>query len=76
MRMTRDQEIKLLGALESHITFGVDPPGTDGCANDHHLTRAFLTREGLDVETELAALVERGGACCDCEVVLNAKLGA
>lgn len=70
--MDKEQERRLKAYLESQI--GVFyPDRIKGCDRTQRLTRAFLEREGLDIEAELAALEERGGHC-DCEILFNTGL--
>jgi hypothetical protein len=70
--MTAQDESDLKAFLEEHLSFSVGPPRSESCDNTHRLTKEFLTGRGLAVEVELAALQERGGRCCDCEVLMNA----
>lgn len=73
--MTREQELELKERLEARITFDLEPLRTKGCDHTHGITEAFLREKGLHPAYELTLLAERGGGCCDCEILLNADLG-
>jgi len=47
-----------------------------GSGHSHEATLAILSSMGMDVRASMAYLAERGGCCCDCEVMLNVIAGA
>jgi hypothetical protein len=46
-----------------------------GPGHSHEATLAILSSMGMDVPASMAYLAERGGCCCDCEVMLNVIAG-
>ena len=73
--MTKAMELKLKARLEKVIKFRMNPPQIKGCDNTYKIIKKFCFEKRLDVDYEINLLKERGGGCCDCEVLLNVDLG-
>jgi len=46
-----------------------------GSGHSHEATLAILSSMDMDVPASMAYLADRGGCCCDCEVMLNVIAG-
>src|SRR5438128_7019898 len=65
----------LFEALEQYITFDDNGVPVHGCANDFRHTRAILASHGQEESAEeVIALLNKQGAFCDCEVLLNSRI--
>src|SRR4051794_19145910 len=68
-------EESLMDALSQYITFDLEGESVSGCENDFRHTRAILAEHGQEESAEeVIALLNKQGAYCDCEVLLNSRI--